>query len=240
MSLVNAIETALGAQSIESRERPVFGVVTAVVTAIEDDGTYRVSYLSFGGDEASSPARVMMPMAGARRGTYFFPEIGDEVVVAFERGNRNLPVILGGVWNDDAPPPRQANPSKKNHVRTIVSRSGHEITLDDTPGKQRVTIRSQAGHTVELDDGRGGAIRVTTARGLTLVLDDAARSVRIDGGARLSIDADAIEMNASTITLTTTATALTSRVIIDGKPFGAHAHFPASTGTPPATGPVAP
>ena len=98
----------------------------AIVDSIEKDGTYTVDYLSMGSEGyTSAPARVMMTMAGDRRGTYFMPEIGDEVVVAFEGGDTSFPIILGAVWNDEAPPPDQAQPSTENNVRTIVSCSGH-------------------------------------------------------------------------------------------------------------------
>src|SRR4051794_12552542 len=117
----------------QAREQLVHGLVTAKVRSIEDDGSYLLDYLSMSSDEPSAPARVMMPMAGANRGTYFLPQPGDEVVVAFELGNTNLPIILGAVWNNESPVPSQARPSPDNHVRTIVSRSGHELTLDDTP-----------------------------------------------------------------------------------------------------------
>src|SRR5215471_7817270 len=108
-------ETLLQPQLEQSRERRVFGVVSATVTGIMDDGTYEMSYLSMGAGEPSAPARVMMPMAGSKRGTYFLPEVGDEVIVAFESGDVNLPVILGGVWNENSEPPDQAHPSPENN-----------------------------------------------------------------------------------------------------------------------------
>src|SRR5215475_3995952 len=120
---MNALQALLAPQTEQARKRFVRGIVTAKVRSREDDGTYRLDYLTMGDDEASAPARVMMPMAGGKRGTYFFPEPGDEVVVAFELGDTNLPVILGAVWNQDDHPPDQADPSTDNNVRTIVSRS---------------------------------------------------------------------------------------------------------------------
>src|SRR5689334_21907250 len=126
---MDALYQLMAPQTEQSRKQLVHGLVTATVRSREDDGTYRLDYLTMGTDEPSAPARVMMPMAGSKRGTYFCPEPGDEVVVAFELGDTNLPVILGAVWNNNDHPPDQAQASVDNKIRTIVSRSGHEVTL---------------------------------------------------------------------------------------------------------------
>ena len=78
----------------------------------------------------------MAPMAGEGRGMHFFPEPGDEVVVAFQNGDTSNPVILGGVWNRGSGPPAQAHQGSANDIRTIVTASGHELTFDDTAGSR--------------------------------------------------------------------------------------------------------
>jgi hypothetical protein len=167
------LQHLLAPQTAQAREQPVHGLVTARVTKIEDDGSYRLDYLTMGSGEPSAPARVMMPMAGAKCGTHFFPQPGDEVVVAFELGDTNLPVILGAVWNNQNRPPDQAKQSADNHVRTIVSRSGHELTFDDTPGAEKVLLKTQGGHALTLDDAPGGGkVTLQTQGGRTLTLDD--------------------------------------------------------------------
>jgi hypothetical protein len=167
------LEHLLAPQTARAREQPVHGLVTARVLKIEDDGSYRLDYLTMGTGEQSAPARVMMPMAGNKTGVHFFPQPGDEVVVAFELGDTNLPIILGAVWNSQTPPPDQAKQSPDNNVRTIVSRSGHELTFDDTPGAEKVLIKTQGGHQLTLDDAPAqGKVTVQTQGGRTLTLDD--------------------------------------------------------------------
>ena len=245
----------------QDRRHRVYGLVTAVVRAIEDDGTYRLDYLSMGSDEPSAPARVMVPMAGGRRGVHFFPEKGDEVVVAFHEGDTTQPVILGGVWNNNDRPPDQARQSPDNHVRTIVSRSGHELTFDDAPGAEKVILKSKSGHELTLDDRPGqGKVTLETARGATLILDDTppgSATLRTPGGSQITISdaggtmtisapvqlqlqSGVISLQANAIQLTTTGNVAASAVVIDGKPFGVHQHVPPVTGTPPMTGPVSP
>ena len=103
-------------QTEQSTKRPVRGW-SPRPSGQETDEYYRLDYLTMGTDEPSSAAaRVMMPMAGGKRGTV--PEPGDEVVVAFESGDTNLPVILGAVWNNNDHPPDQAKPSPDNNIRS--------------------------------------------------------------------------------------------------------------------------
>src|SRR4029453_708129 len=68
-----------------------------------------------------------------------------------------------------------AKESPDNNIRTIVSRSGHEVTFDDTRGSEKCTIRSHSGNVVELDDSASRTrITVSSRGGRRIVLDDAA------------------------------------------------------------------
>src|SRR4029078_2129124 len=121
------LESVMAPQYQQAAERRIDGIVAAKVASIDQDGSYRLEYLSMGDGASSSPARCMMPMAGDKRGMHFLPEVGDEVVVAFENRDPCLPIILGAVWNSDSKIPTQADASPTNNTRTIVSRKGHEL-----------------------------------------------------------------------------------------------------------------
>lgn len=132
------------------REAPMFGLMFAEVRAIRDDG-YELAWLSGAMTEPSAPARVATLMAGDKRGSFFMPEVGDEVVVGFELGSLDRPVILGTLWSDQDRPPSNADTSETNNVRTFVSRAGHEITFDDSPNGL-ITIKTQGGMEITLHD----------------------------------------------------------------------------------------
>lgn len=85
-------------------------------------------------------ARVATLMAGGKRGSYFVPEVGDEVVVAFEQGDMNRPMIIGSLWNSEGEPPESMDSDGKNDIRAIHTRSGHKIVFNDSDDKPSILI----------------------------------------------------------------------------------------------------
>ncbi len=143
MSLIELLQTD---DDLLARRPALPGVVAGIVTNNQDpDGLGRVK-LKFpwlSDDQESDWARVAAPMAGGGRGTFFLPEVDDEVLVAFEHADVGRPVVLGGLWNGVDKPPHD-NADGDNNLRTIRSRSGHVITLDDTAGSEKIEIVDQA------------------------------------------------------------------------------------------------
>jgi phage baseplate assembly protein gpV len=86
-------------------------------------------------------------------GTYFMPEPGDEVLVAFDQGRLDHPYVIGCLWSNADQPP-----ANDQHMRTIRSVNGHEITIFDPPAtggdSGYVRIRDAHGNSVELANGR--------------------------------------------------------------------------------------
>jgi len=75
-------------------------------------------------------ARVAVPLAGMLHGMYFIPNLNDEVLVAFEQGDVNVPYIIGCLWNAMAPPPLQSPLPQIRAIRTLV---GNQIVFTETP-----------------------------------------------------------------------------------------------------------
>ncbi len=90
-------------------------------------------------------ARVATPMAGIAAGIYFIPNVGDEVLVAFENGDLNVPYILGSLWNATAPPPL---PSPVPQIRMIRTIAGNTLMFSDVP--PTITILTPSGQTIEM------------------------------------------------------------------------------------------
>ncbi len=119
--------------SVEEGQKKFFGVTTGkVINPVDPMSLGRVQVqLPFVDSLDLSPwARVAVPMAGLFHGTYFIPDIGAEVLVAFEHGDINAPYILGSLWNAVALPPL---PSPLQQVRAIRTFAGNQIVIEELP-----------------------------------------------------------------------------------------------------------
>lgn len=135
----------------------LYGVYIGVVSNNEDPdgmGRVKVEFPWRNADDESSWARIATPMAGKEMGTYFLPEVGDEVLLAFEGGDIHYPYVVGSLWNGKEAPPA-TNDDGKNDIRQIKTRSGHMVTFDDK-SKGSVTVETAGGQTVTMDDDAKG------------------------------------------------------------------------------------
>jgi uncharacterized protein involved in type VI secretion and phage assembly len=135
--------------AMEGVEKRFYGVAVGIVTSNLDPlGRVKVRMPWFSGTEESAWARVAVPMAGLNRGTYFIPQINDEVLLAFEHGDIRHPYIIGSVWNmQDLPPaPLPTDPIQKRIIRTVA---GHEIAFDDI--LQSLTITTSTQQKIDID-----------------------------------------------------------------------------------------
>lgn len=141
MSAIDSLAALLAAG--DQPPRQLFGVTMAVVTNNQDPdglGRVKVRFPWLSDRNESHWARLVAPMAGAEYGLYCLPEVGDEVLVAFEHGRADFAYVLGALWNGKAKPPEK-NDDGKNNRRVWKSRSGHRIVLDDAEGKEKIEIR---------------------------------------------------------------------------------------------------
>jgi phage baseplate assembly protein V len=120
-------------------------------------------------------ARHATLLAGERRGTWFVPDPGDEVLVAFEGGDARKPIVVGALWNAKDRPP-ESNPE-----RTLLrTKHGATIVFDEVPG------------TLKVEDSNGNAVKLAPD-GVTVT---AAAKVKVSAST-VEIDAGQIEINAS-------------------------------------------
>lgn len=184
----------------ESEGGRVDGIALALVTNNKDPqglGRVKVKYPWREDGQDSTWARIAFPMAGNDRGMHFLPEVGDEVLVAFDKGNIDHPYVLGALWNGKDKPPAN-NSDGENNTRRIRSRSGHQITLFDKSGQENVEIKTKGGHRVLMDDTGGSAkIEISDGTGSNkIVIDSAQKSITIQSGLSLKIKAQSIDIEA--------------------------------------------
>ena len=52
-----------------------------------------------GSERYEAWARLATLMGGNNRGSWFIPDVDDEVLVVFEGGDPRRPYVIGGLWN---------------------------------------------------------------------------------------------------------------------------------------------
>ena len=168
------------------RTRRIYGVSTAIVTNNQDPddlGRVKMKYPWFSDQNESDWARIAAPMAGKDRGMFILPEVGDEVLVAFEMGDMRFPYVLGTLWNARDKPPEK-NSDGKNNKRLLKSRTGHIIRLDDTDGDGKIEI---------LDSSGKNSIVITTKDNKITIQADSDITIQSANG-KLKIDAQGVEI----------------------------------------------
>jgi phage protein D len=189
------------------------GVVIAQVSDANDpsqEGRVKLTFPWLSADYVSDWARTLQPGAGKNRGAMVLPEVGDEVLVAFEQGDAGRPYVLGGLFNGIDTPNAQGakvidGSSGAVNRRSMISRNGHRIDLLDDTGKTEGIILAQGDtkQQLQIDPVKtkitlhsDGTVVIEGKQGITIDADsskielkgseitlDAKRGVRITGGA---------------------------------------------------------
>lgn len=178
-----------------------YGVVPATVSNIQDpDGQGRVKVKlgwspdGGGGDGYDAWARMATLFAGNNRGSWFLPDVGDEVLVAFEHGDPRRPYVIGGLWNGQDSPPQSA--SSSNAIKMIRSRNGVKITLDDTDGQETIKLETPGGQKLTMKDGPGN-VAIEDSNGNSVKLETA--GITITAAAKVTVNAAQVAVSAGIV-----------------------------------------
>ncbi len=177
------LSSAMGG-GIQDPQKLGGSVVIGIVTNNQDPSSMcrvRVKFPSISDSDESFWCRLVSPMAGPGRGFQFIPEVNDEVLVAFENGDINHPYVLGALWNGaDAPVEDNSVAVTGGAVqrRTIKTRIGHLMLLDDTDDKGEISFKTLGGHFVCMND-KDEQILVKTKQGHKLLLDDRNQKIEL-------------------------------------------------------------
>jgi uncharacterized protein involved in type VI secretion and phage assembly len=170
----------LGSPSPGQRRQPIHGVVLATVTNNQDDkklGRVKLKFPWRSSTLESDWAPVVTPMSGDQFGLFLLPEVNDQVLVVFERGDINKPYVIGALWSSKVKPPAD-NSDGKNNLRMLKSRSGHVIQLDDTDQSEKIVITDKDEKNKIQIDHANNTITITSDKDFTV---DAKGDVTLKG-----------------------------------------------------------
>lgn len=193
----------MNSSSIVASQSRLFGVYTGIVADVRDpDGQGRVKitlpWSERGSARYETWARLAMPMAGHRRGLWLVPDVGDEVVVAFQGGDPRSPVVIGSLWNGQDAPPESMDGAGRNDRKVLCSRNGVKITLDDQDGVERFQVETPGGQKLVLKDGPG-QVTIEDESGNSIKLTPG--GVKIAASARVEVAASTVKVSAGMVSL---------------------------------------
>ena len=113
--------------------------------------------------------RVMTPDGGSssdvksNRGFVFIPEVGDQVLLGFRHGDPARPYVMGSLFNGTT----GGGGLEGNHMKSLTTRSGHTIKLNDSLSSLGITIKDIKGNSIHIDSV-GDDIIINAKRNITI------------------------------------------------------------------------
>ena len=181
-----------------------YGAFPALVTDINDpEGLGRVKIaLPWSPDTAGARyetwARLATFMAGNNRGSWFIPDVDDEVLIVFEGGDPRRPYVIGSLWNGKDAPPESMDGAGKNFKKVLRSRNGVKLTMDDTDGREQFILETPGGQKLSLKDGPG-AVEIIDSNGNSIKLETS--GITITASAKVTVNASQVAVSAGMVTV---------------------------------------
>ena len=181
-----------------------YGVFPALVSDIKDpDGQGRVKITlpwspDGGGSRYEAWARLATLMGGNNRGSWFIPDVNDEVLIVFEGGDPRRPYVIGGLWNGSDTPPDSMDGAGNNHRKVLRSRNGVKVTLDDTDGQEKLILETPGGQKLTMKDGPG-VVEIADSNGNSIKLETS--GITVNAAVKVTINASQVEISAGMVTV---------------------------------------
>ncbi len=177
---VNGLQIGVVKQIDQDPENEYRVLVTLPLIASSDTGIW---------------ARLGGFYASKEFGSFFYPEIGDEVVLGFLDDNPTNPVILGSLYSKVRTP--ALTPDDKNSKKAIVTSSKLELTFDDE--NKIITILTPGGNSITLSD-KDKSIVIKDIKGNTAEFNDSGITIESKGSMTLKA-AQGVEIQGSTVSI---------------------------------------
>jgi phage baseplate assembly protein V len=188
-----------------------FSTYFGIVTDVKDPdkmARVKVKIESLCDDVETDWLPVLQSYAGKESGTFLLPSTEDQVLVVFFDRWLHNGVVLGSIWSEKQKPPKSEengdsdlNADGKNNLKFVRSKSGQRIILDDTSGKEKLTILSGDSKSRFSLDAKEKKIIIKTEQGISITAKEKlgikAKEVKLETDKALSIKADGLGLEAT-------------------------------------------
>jgi Rhs element Vgr protein len=176
------------------------GIVTNIHEDPDGEDRVKVRIPIINADDEGVWARVSTLDAGDNRGSFFRPEVTDEVIVGFLNDDPRDPIILGMVNSSAKPAPLTAE--EDNNEKGFITRS--EIKLIFNDDEKSVIIETPNGNKATLSDDEGGIILEDENSNKIEMTSD---GITIESGGDINISTSTGDVNIEGLNIANSATA---------------------------------
>ena len=174
------------------------GIVKSIYDADETEYRVQVQIPIFNDDTELIWARLSSFYASNTFGAFFYPEVGDEVIIGFIDGNPAYPIILGSLYSSALTPP-VAIEDANNYLKTLMTKSQLQLQFDDenivmtmvTPNSNTIVI-SDKDQGITITDENSNQIQMN-ADGITI---ESQSSMTIKAADDLTIQGSSVTIKA--------------------------------------------
>ena len=154
-----------------------------------------------GDQDAPVWARVVVPFAGGKRGAFFIPDVGDEVVVVYLSGDPRFPIVIGSLWNGkDAAPETLGGSGEAVDRWTITGKAGTRIAIvEESASSATIKLSTPGGLVGTITDDNGGSIEFTNSLQTSIKIDSSGVMINAPTGKVQITAASEVDVAAPTV-----------------------------------------
>jgi hypothetical protein len=207
--------TSAGSANGSGLGAPIYGVVAALVTDVNDPeelGRVKLKFPWLSDSYTTDWARPVQLGAGKQRGHVVLPEVNDEVLVAFEQGDIRRPYVIGGLFNGVDKPKLGSGlidgSTGAVKRRGFISKKGHKLVFLDDAAKSGVVVATadnglrialkETGTTIKVSSK--GAVEIEATSNVEIKAQgkmklQAGAGITLDGGPTVEVKGGVIKLN---------------------------------------------
>lgn len=172
-------------------EQQICSITTGLVKENWDEdhpGMVKAEYfLGMKGKNVTGWIPVAVPYAYKDCGMYLLPEVGCQVVIGFQMGDRNCPVVLGCLWSQENQIPKDTA-TEKNTIKRFKTKGGCQVVFEEEADKEAVEIQTPGGLVFRLDEEKQKILVTDGEQKNGMDIDAGKGEVRLFGDGKLVLE----------------------------------------------------